>query len=279
VRVYDFQNDYWRTSMPGSDITVNENYPIWGKPIHAMADGVVVQFLDGQPANTPPNLPSPTPDPVEGNHFYIQHGDDLALYAHFISGTLNSELTSGPNADGTGAAVTEGQLLGLAGNSGNSSEPHLHIHINRATIPWGGPARPLTFKDMNVVDLGAIDQNANVWPPEEEGAPWYKVSGQALPSVLSAIWPGTLKSGKYGGGGYRWGKALAWAWIILIGGLMITPGGVSCTVCGWGLTMLMGIASVVLGAYGLVSSLRGRTTVAQPRVTSSQVNAKGDMHT
>jgi hypothetical protein len=112
VRAYDPSTNGWPTAVPGADVTQNESYHAWGKPIHALADGVVKQLQDGIPANTPPGLPSPTPNPVEGNHFYIQHGEDLALYAHFQAGTLNPALTSGPNPDGTGAPVTKGQFLG-----------------------------------------------------------------------------------------------------------------------------------------------------------------------
>ena len=63
-----------------------------------------------------------------GNHFYIQHGNEVAGYAHMQKGTLNSKLLA------AGAKVTAGDVLGLAGNSGNASEPHLHIHaIKRET--------------------------------------------------------------------------------------------------------------------------------------------------
>jgi hypothetical protein len=45
---------------------------------------------------------------------------------------------------------------------------------------------------------------------------------------------------------------LAWAWIIMIGGLMIVPGGVYCIVCGPLLTNIIGAISVVIGLTGLV---------------------------
>lgn len=272
VRVFDSATNSWPTVIPGSDVALNENYYCWNKPIYAMADGVVVRFLDGVGPNTPPNLPVPTPNPVEGNHFYIQHGDDLALYAHFISGTLNPDLTSGPNPNGTGATVTEGQLLGLCGNSGNSSEPHLHTHIIRGTAPWVGPPRPLTFRDMYVVDPGT---EGLAWPPTQD-APWSHVEGQALPSVLSAIWTGTLKPGKKA---WRWTDGLAWAWIIFLGGLMITPGGVSCPKCGDMLTDIFGMVSIVLGVLGIARMVLASRAPTTQHHGSAQTNVKVDMHT
>lgn len=44
---------------------------------------------------------------------------------------------------------------------------------------------------------------------------------------------------------------LAWAWVIIVGGLMITPGGVQCIVCGDKGNMLMGVISIVLGAMAI----------------------------
>ena len=49
---------------------------------------------------------------------------------------------------------------------------------------------------------------------------------------------------------------LAWAWIIVIGGLMITPGGIDCIVCGPLLTRVLGVMSIVLGITGLALSQR-----------------------
>jgi hypothetical protein len=39
---------------------------------------------------------------------------------------------------------------------------------------------------------------------------------------------------------------LAWAWIIIVGGVMITAGGISCLRCGPTLNLLIAIVSIVL---------------------------------
>jgi hypothetical protein len=245
VQSFDPTTNGWGTSPAAADKSLNTSYFTWGKPIYAIADGQVVQFLDGMAANTPPNFPNPTPSVVEGNHFYIQHGADLVVYAHLQAGTLNPLLTSGPNPGGTGASVTKGQPLGLAGNSGRSSEPHLHIHVLRATKPWQGPPRPLPFNDINVLDLTLVDPNT--WPPTAD-VPWNPVTAQDLPNVLSAIWPGQLSTNWW-----IWLGPLTWAWIIIIGGLILTPGGLDCTKCGPLFNQLLGIVSIGLGIAGLVS--------------------------
>lgn len=159
----------------------NEDYRIYGKKVHAMADGVVVQFVNDCPNNDPPlanqfkknnkayndalwktqtNNFWGAYDKAHGgeskvhagagNHFYIQHGEEIALYAHMQKGTLDSKLLT------VGAQVKAGDMLGLAGNSGNSSEPHLHIHAVKGTKPETGPLRPLLFRDMFAIDLADL---------------------------------------------------------------------------------------------------------------------------
>ncbi len=62
----------------------------------------------------------------------------------------------------------------------------------------------------------------------------------------------------------RWIIYLAWAWEILIGVLLITPGGVWCIACGLAVespgyigrpaTMVLGVLAIVLGAYGIATA-------------------------
>lgn len=51
-------------------------------------------------------------------------------------------------------------------------------------------------------------------------------------------------------------RPLTWAWTIIIGGLMITPGGITCIKCGPTLNLLLGVASIVLGAAGFIAGRR-----------------------
>jgi hypothetical protein len=176
VVAWDATKLQWSDVLPGKAGDQNEHYRVWGKPIYAMADGTVVEFANDRPNNPKPGADLSPPDPVEGNHFYLQHGDELVLYAHFQKGSLNPSLLA------KGKAVQEGEFLGLAGNSGNSSGPHLHIHGIQGTKPWEGSQRPLPFNTLHVLDRTALK------PPDPAGA-WVKADDQCLPNVKSAIWP------------------------------------------------------------------------------------------
>jgi Peptidase family M23 len=134
VVAFDGATSAWSALVPGGSASKNEEYRIWGKPVVAMADGFVVDFANDQPTNPNPPADLSPPNPVEGNHFYIQHGSDLVLYAHMQPGSLNPDLLV------ENQTVTAGTFLGLAGNSGNSTNPHLHIHAIKGTAPWR--ARP-----------------------------------------------------------------------------------------------------------------------------------------
>lgn len=182
VEAFDTQLSQWNALVPGGAFEVNADHRAWGKSVIAMADGVVQSWEGDIPTNPDPPADLSPPNPVEGNHFYIQHGTDLVLYAHLELGSLNPQLTQSPS----GAPVKTGDFLGLSDNSGNSSGPHLHIHAIKGTQPWQGPPRPILFRDINVIDRAALN------PPDPSG-PWVTANEQALPSADALIWPSPVK--------------------------------------------------------------------------------------
>ena len=68
----------------------------------------------------------------------------------------------------------------------------------------------------------------------------------------------------------RFTKYLAWAWMILVGGLLIVPGHVFCIACGVSgrgyigdpAVLVLGLVSVALGALGLVGAAREKAGAA-----------------
>jgi murein DD-endopeptidase len=123
-----------------NDPSDNKNYRAYGSEIHAVADGVVTEVKDGIPQNTPggESLAVPiTLETVGGNHVIMKIGDGLyAFYAHMQPGSLRVKL---------GDHVRRGQVLGLVGNTGNSSEPHLHFDICNASSMLACEGLPYAF--------------------------------------------------------------------------------------------------------------------------------------
>lgn len=114
--------------------TANEDYHCFGVPILAPGAGTVVAAGDGVPDNVPGVM---NPSQPLGNHVILDHGQgEFSVMAHFKLGTLQVAV---------GDVVAAGQQLGLCGNSGNSSEAHLHYHLQTTAVPFGGLGLPAQF--------------------------------------------------------------------------------------------------------------------------------------
>ena len=106
----------------------DEDYYAFGSPVHSPIDAEVVRCGDGL------NDGALNPAKPAGNHVVLGAGSEEILIAHLKKGSV---------AVTAGQTVKAGQLLGVVGNSGNSTEPHLHIHAQRD----GRPLR-LVFSDV-----------------------------------------------------------------------------------------------------------------------------------
>lgn len=107
-----------------------KSYFAYGRPVLAVADGVVVAAKDGFPDNTPKTaagfataLPV-TMDNLAGNTVILDLGQEqYAHYAHLQPGSVRVK---------AGDKVTRGTVLANIGNSGDSRWPHLHFQISTA---------------------------------------------------------------------------------------------------------------------------------------------------
>jgi hypothetical protein len=127
----------------------NESYRCYGVEALAVADGLVVAIKDGIPENIPGATSRAVPitlETVGGNHVILDLGGGrYAFYAHLQPGSLRVKV---------GDKVKRGQALGLVGNSGNSTEPHLHFHISDANSPLASEGLPYVFESFEVQGKG-----------------------------------------------------------------------------------------------------------------------------
>jgi hypothetical protein len=102
------------------DGTKNSDWPTYGAPLYAVADGTVVSAVDGRP-DIPPRSDNPDlriPEEFVGNGVFLRIGPDrYACYAHLKTGSVLVR---------RGERVRVGQPIGLVGNGGNTTGPHLH---------------------------------------------------------------------------------------------------------------------------------------------------------
>lgn len=101
-----------------TDGSKNEDYYAFGENITAPCEAEVIYAVDGVKDNTPGTA---NPMYVPGNSVLLKTAsNEYMLMAHFKQGTIKVK---------QGEKVKPGQLIAQCGNSGNSSEPHLHFHI------------------------------------------------------------------------------------------------------------------------------------------------------
>jgi biotin carboxyl carrier protein len=124
----------------------NENYYAEGNDALAVANGIVVAVKDSIPENVPGVSSRAVPitlETVGGNHVIIDIGGGYyAFYAHLRPGSLRVKV---------GDRVKRGQVVGLVGNSGNSTEPHLHFHVSDANSPLGSEGIPYRLDSFELV--------------------------------------------------------------------------------------------------------------------------------
>lgn len=96
----------------------NEDYFAWRQPVVAPGGGTVVVAQDGVADNAPNR---PVGGNLYGNFVVIDHGTgEFSLLAHLEQGSLRVKV---------GERISAGQPLARVGNSGMSTEPHLHYHL------------------------------------------------------------------------------------------------------------------------------------------------------
>ena len=130
----------------------NASYHCYGAPLLAVAAGQVVATTDGIPDNTPGSLAiTPTLNNLGGNTVLLDLGHGhYAFYAHLIPGSLKVH---------RGEHVHTGQVLGLLGNSGNSSEPHLHFHLVDGPSALGAQGIPYVIDRFTLRPARLIETN------------------------------------------------------------------------------------------------------------------------
>lgn len=132
----------WGFRAEGFQPTQPEKYNVFGDTVYCPISGIVVEATDQLKDQDPPKR---RPAKPAGNHIWIRHDSLYVLLAHLHQGSIQVQ---------AGEKVQAHQPLAQVGNTGNTTEPHLHIHA--VTFPkskpdpdsliYGGNPIPITFK-------------------------------------------------------------------------------------------------------------------------------------
>ncbi len=104
-------------SFSGTNYMDNAVYFAYNSPVLSPCDGIVLRVVDGEKDNLPGFT---NPYQAFGNYVMIRSTEGAyVVLAHLVPNSITVAV---------GTEVKSGDFLGLCGNSGNSTEPHLHIH-------------------------------------------------------------------------------------------------------------------------------------------------------
>jgi peptidase M23-like protein len=140
----------WRTALSTEP---PERFLGFGRPVLAPAAGRVVTVHDGEPDHEARRSPLTLTGyaltqagrvrggagAIAGNHVVLELADGVhVVLAHLRAGSVQVR---------TGEPVTAGQRLGACGNSGNSTQPHVHVQAMDSADAATARGLPLAFRD------------------------------------------------------------------------------------------------------------------------------------
>lgn len=138
----------------GPGMRASTDYPAFGEPVFAMVSGTVVRASDWRRDHRARSgwlamgylmVESAIRELggqgfIIGNHVTIR--DDEGRYA------LVAHLQRGSVAVAVGDTVRAGDRIASCGNSGNSSEPHVHAQLMDRAVPWVAQGLPMAFREV-----------------------------------------------------------------------------------------------------------------------------------
>jgi murein DD-endopeptidase MepM/ murein hydrolase activator NlpD len=134
---YDFMSVYFKNK--GDKI---EDYDAFGVEVIAPADGVISQVIDG---SIDMQLGERDTSVYPGNMIIIDHGNgEWSVLSHFKHNSITVK---------EGDIVNQGDILGLCGNTGNTSEPHIHYHLQDNALLIRAKGLPAQFHTILVDGL------------------------------------------------------------------------------------------------------------------------------
>jgi len=120
----------------------NDDYHCYGDTLFAPASGQVVEMKNFVSENIPGETNG---NELFGNYVIIDHGNaEFSVLAHMITNSVSVNLDD---------IVVKGEMIGLTGNSGNSTEPHLHFHLQNKPSIGHGEGLPAQFINYYANDL------------------------------------------------------------------------------------------------------------------------------
>ncbi len=130
---YDFRNEHTGT---GEKL---EDYEVFGKEVLAPGTGTVIQIINGSIDVNPGERDRSV---GVGNAIIIDHHNgEYSLLCHFKHNSIKVKV---------GDEVQQGDVIGFCGNTGNTSQPHIHFNLQDGPLMHRANALPAQFRKIKV---------------------------------------------------------------------------------------------------------------------------------
>jgi len=132
-----------------------DDYYAMNQPVLAVADGTVTRMINDIRDYPVPGVTDWQSGDSRGGFLMIKHGEkEYSVFAHLVRGSISVK---------KGDTVRQGQVIGLCGNSGFSTQPHFHLHVQYNASFFLGVGLPIQFYDIEIdgepKDHGYISQD------------------------------------------------------------------------------------------------------------------------
>jgi len=135
----------------------NTDYFAFEREVLTPAEGVVVQVIQGVRDNSPGSV---NPYSALGNAVFIKHGDkEVSVLAHLRQGSITVK---------PGDRVAAGQVIARCGNSGGSSEPMLHYHLQDTEVIQDALGIPCYFEKVFLERQGGLSLESDYTPLKDD---------------------------------------------------------------------------------------------------------------
>jgi hypothetical protein len=123
-----------------------EEYEVFGKEVLAPANGKIIQVISGAIDVMPGERDRGV---GVGNAIITDYGNgEFSLICHLKYNSIKVNV---------GDTVKQGEIIGLCGNTGNTSEPHIHFHLQDGPFMHKANALPTQFR--KIIVNGELKEN------------------------------------------------------------------------------------------------------------------------
>lgn len=137
---YDF-----RMESSGKEAKLEE-FTVYGKEVLAPGSGIIIQVIDG----SIDVLPGERDRSVGvGNAIIIDHQNgEYSLLCHFKHNSITVKV---------GDKVKQRDVIGLCGNTGNTTQPHIHFNLQDGPLMHKAKALPAQFRKILVDGMEKVN--------------------------------------------------------------------------------------------------------------------------